>query len=233
MTRPWNCTLILALAAAHLACSPRPVPWGAYTPSRPLSSEGAFDAEIELRSPNSGEIHGQHVTFDGIAEGLAWPALDRALGPRAPSAVVSIRASRDVRVLDLLRVVWTLRANDVRVQTADATGVMRTVELGAKRTGAAALPGCHLALFLRPDGSLRVAAPGGPREVRGQYPAESLANDLMAERATCVIKYVAFGAESDETPWGAVFDVMTAVDREKSAGDARYVLGQAMHIASH
>jgi hypothetical protein len=36
---------------------------------------------------------------------------------------------------------------------------------------------------------------------------------------------VAFGAESPQAPWGPVFDVLLAVDRAKSAGDARYVLG--------
>jgi hypothetical protein len=63
--------------------------------------------------------------------------------------------------------------------------------------------------------------------VGGDRAAESLARSLEQERAKCPIKYVAFGAETDEGPWGPVFDVILAVDRARSAGDARYVLGQA------
>ena len=106
---------------------------------------------------------------------------------------------------------------------------MRAIELRARRDGAPPSSGCHLAVFLRPDGALRVAAPGGPREVRGEHAAESLARSLADERAKCPIKYIAFGAESDAAPWGPVFDVVLAVDQQKSAGDARYVLGQALH----
>jgi hypothetical protein len=65
--------------------------------------------------------------------------------------------------------------------------------------------------------------------VSGDHPLEALAKALEVERASCPIRYVAFGAESDDSPWGPVFDVMLAVDRAKSAGDARYVLAQAMH----
>jgi hypothetical protein len=87
-------------------------------------------------------------------------------------------------------------------------------------------------VFLQANGTLRVAAPGGPREVGGEHPAASLARSLAEERAKCAVKYVAFGAESDASPWGPVFDVVLAVDQEKSAGDARYVLGQAMHVTA-
>jgi hypothetical protein len=84
-------------------------------------------------------------------------------------------------------------------------------------------------VFVRPDGSLRVAAPGGPRTIDPDRAADVLARSLEQEQARCAIKYVAVGAESDQSPWGPVFDVLATVDRGKSAGDARYVLGQAMH----
>jgi hypothetical protein len=169
------------------------------------------------------------VPFDGIAEGLAWPALDKALGPRPAGAVVTIQMARGVPVDDLLRAAWTLRTSDVHLQSADASGTMRAVELRAKREGAPLAVGCHLAVFVRTDGSLRVAAPGGPREVRGDDPPAILARSVEEERGRCALAYVAFGAESGSSPWGPVFDVLLAVDRGKSAGDARYVLGQAMH----
>jgi hypothetical protein len=64
--------------------------------------------------------------------------------------------------------------------------------------------------------------------VTGDFRAEALARALEGERAKCPIKYVAFGAESDDVAWGPVFDVLVTVDRDKAAGEARYVLGQAM-----
>jgi hypothetical protein len=166
------------------------------------------------------------VVYDGLAEGLAWPSLDHSLGPRDRGSVLALQAARDVRVVDVLRAAWTLRTGDLRVQTPDASGVMRAAELRAKpATGA---PGCHLAVFLRPDGSLRLASPAGRYEVSAERAAERLVHSLEEERARCAVKYVAFGAESDEAPWGPVFDVIVAVDRARSAGDARYVLAQAM-----
>jgi hypothetical protein len=91
-------------------------------------------------------------------------------------------------------------------------------------------PGCHLAVFLQKDGSLRIAAPGGARAIHGDAPSTQLARALEAERAQCPIRYVAFGAQSPDTPWGAVFDVAEAIDAGKSAGDARYVLGESVHL---
>jgi hypothetical protein len=231
--------LAVAVAAAVAACGgasgsvtgPAPAsPAPASAPPLPPPLPVAASPDIDLRDRNTAEARGQHVAFDGIAEGLAWPALDKALGARAPGQSVTIQAVRSVRIVDVLRAAWTARAGDVRVQTPDDTGVMRVVEFGAKPAGGPQGPGCHLAVFLRPDGSLRVAAPGGPREITGERPADSLARSLDDERARCPIKYVAFGAESDEGPWGPVFDVVLAVDRAKSAGAARYVLGQAMHV---
>jgi hypothetical protein len=188
--------------------------------------------DVELRDPHVAIVHGQSVPFDGIAEGLVWPALEKALGARRSGDVVTLQVARNVPVEDLLRAAWTARLADLHVQSADATGTLHAVELGARRDGAPSAPGCHLAVFLRPDGSLRIAAPGGPREIAADRAARTLARSLAYERARCPIKYVAFGAESDAAAWGPVFDVMLAVDAEKSAGDARYVLAQAMHPAA-
>jgi hypothetical protein len=174
-------------------------------------------------------VNGSRVPFDGIAEGLAWPALEKALGPRRASGVVVIEVARSVPIDDLLRAAWTLRTSDVQVQSPDETGALRAVTLRAKRESAPPIEGCHLAVFRRPDGSLRIASPGGPRDIRGDDVAGVLARSLEAERARCSIAYVAFGAESDAAPWGPVFDVVVAVDRARSAGDARYILGQAIH----
>jgi hypothetical protein len=188
----------------------------------------ATQPDVELRDARVALVHGQPVPFDGIEEGLTWPALEKALGPRKAGDVVTLDVARRVPMGDLLRAAWAVHAADVHVQSPDASGTMHAVELRAKREGLPA-PGCHLAVFLRADGSLRVAAPGGPREVVGDHAAESLARSLAEERDRCPIKYVAFGAESDAAPWGPVFDVVLAVDRDRSAGQARYVLGQAMH----
>jgi hypothetical protein len=188
--------------------------------------------DVELRDPRVAVVHGQSVPFDGIEEGLTWPALAKALGSRKPGDSVTLQVGRNVPLRDLLRAAWAVHAADVRVQSLDASGVMRAVELRAKREGAASAPGCHLAVFLEGSGALRVAAPGGTREVAGENAAASLARSLAEEREKCPLRYVAFGAESDASPWGPVFDVVLAVDRQKSAGDARYVLGQAMHVTA-
>jgi hypothetical protein len=187
----------------------------------------AAEVDVELRDPRVAVVHGHSVPFDGIDDGLMWPALATALGPRKAGDVVTLDVARHVPMSDLLRAAWTVRAADVHVQTLDASGAVRAVELRARREGAPS-SGCHLAVFLRADGTLRIAAPGGPREVGGEHPAESLALSLAEERGKCPIKYVAFGAESDAAPWGPVFDVVVAVDQAKSAGEARYVLGQAV-----
>jgi hypothetical protein len=187
--------------------------------------------DVDIVESGAALVHGTRVAFDGVAEGLAWPALDKALGPRKPGDVVVIRVARSVPIDDLLRAAWTVRTSDVQVQSLDTTGALRMVMLRAKADSAPPVAGCHLAVFLRSDGSLRVATPGGPRDVRGDDASTVLARSLEAARARCAIAYVAFGAESDAAPWGPVFDVVVAVDRDKSAGDARYVLGQAMHGA--
>jgi hypothetical protein len=187
--------------------------------------------DLDLREPGAAVVHGStRVAFDGIAEGLAWPALDKAMGPRKPGDVITVQVARALPTIELLRAAWTLRQADLRLQSQDATGDTHVVLLGARRD-AAPSAGCHLAVFLRPDGSLRVASPGGPVVLSGDDPSGSLARSLEEARRTCSLRYVAFGSESDASPWGPVFDVIRAVDRAKSAGDARYVLGQAMHTS--
>jgi hypothetical protein len=228
-----GCLALVACGGAAVPASgerPPVVAAGVSTPPLAPASGLAVAAQpdVELRDGHVAIVGGRSVAFDGIAEGLAWPALARALGPRRAGDVVSIQVPRNVPVQDLLRAAWTVRAADVRVQSPDASGVMRAIELRARRDGPAQ-SGCHLAVFLRPDGSLRIAAPGGPREIAGEHPPERLARSLEGERAKCPIKYVAFGAESDAAPWGPVFDVVVAIDRTRSAGNARYVLGQAIH----
>ena len=203
-------------------------PASVHPPALPVAAE----ADVELRDPHVAIVHGQSVAFDGIEEGLTWPALAKALGPRKPGDVVIVQVARTVPMQDLLRAAWAVHSADVHVQSLDASGVMRAVELRSRRDGAPAASGCHLAVFLQANGTLRVAAPGGPREVGGEQAALSLARSLAEERVKCPLKYVAFGAESDASPWGPVFDVVVAVDQEKSAGDARYVLGQAMHVTA-
>ncbi|MGD0527979.1 MAG: hypothetical protein ABSE49_22790 [Polyangiaceae bacterium] len=240
MTRPpvLGC-LAGVVATAAAACAPAVQAPSAWQPppepapraaAPPLPVTGQPD--VELRDPRVAVVHGQSVPFDGIEEGLTWPALQKALGPHKAGDVVTLQVSRGVPIGDLLRAAWAVHAADVHVQSLDASGAMRAVELRAKRDGAPAVAGCHLAVFLQPNGTLRVAAPGGPREIGGDHAAATLARSLADERAKCPLKYVAFGAESDASPWGPVFDVLVAVDQEKSAGDARYVLGQAMHVTA-
>jgi hypothetical protein len=193
-------------------------------PALPIAAQ----PDVELRTPRVALVHGQPVPFDGTDDGRLWTALGIALGSRKEGDVVVLDVARDVPMRDLLRAAWTLRTADVHVQSPDAAGTLRAVEFRARREGAR-VSGCHLAVFLRADGALRIAAPGGPREVSSEHPAQSLARSLVEERTRCPVTYVAFGAESEDAPWGPVFDVVVAVDEQKSAGDARYVLGHAVH----
>ena len=230
-------SLALAACAGPTAAAPAAdAPVGVTPPPASAAPAGpvipvAAQPDIELREPGSALVHGTPVAFDGIEEGLAWPALDKALPPRKAGDVLTVQVSRAVPTLHLLRAAWTLRQADLHLQSLDASGTMHAVAILARRD-APSVPGCHLAVFLQPDGSLRVASPGGPVVLRGDDPPSMLAASLAAEQAKCPIKYVAFGAESDAAPWGPVFDVMVAVDATKAAGSARYVLGQAMHAAA-
>jgi hypothetical protein len=225
---------LLAFAFPLAACGggvAAPATWeptqNAPSPAPALAVATAPD--VELRGGHGAVVRGQPVAFDGEREGLVWPALERALGPRRPGDVVTMQVARDAPVEDVLRAAWTVHRADLHVQSPDAAGIMHAVELRAHREGAPERTGCHLAVFLRPDGALRIAAPGGPRQVDGPNAGERLARALADERAECPIRYVAFGAENDAAAWGPVFDVLLAVDAGKSAGDARYVLAQAMH----
>jgi hypothetical protein len=186
-------------------------------------------AQIDLRTPHVALVGGKPIAFDGIEEGLAWPALAAAIGrkPNDPTPLV-VDVARDVPLVDLERTAWTLRSGDVRVQTPDDHGSVYVIELRA-HGAPPAVDSCHLAVFLQPDGSLRVASPGGPQDVTGDHAAESFARGLAEVSATCSIRYIAFGAASNGAPWGTVFDVIVAVDRLKAAGDARYVLGDPIH----
>ncbi len=67
--------------------------------------------------------------------------------------------------------------------------------------------------------------------IPGAKAPEVLAASLSAESTSCAIRYVGFGAENADAVWSQVFDVARAVDREKSAGDARYVLAEPVHAA--
>jgi len=225
----WSAAACLTLVSCGGTVS-APSTWEA--PKTPAAAPAplaiAPQADIELREAHVAVVHGQSVAFDGVAEGLAWPALTKAIGPHKAGDVVTVQVGRNVPVQDLLRAAWTAGMVELQIQSLDASGVLHAVRLQPHQ-GASPSPGCHLAVFLRADGSLRIAAPGGPIEIAGEHPAESLARSLAEERTKCPIKYVAFGAESDGAAWGPVFDVMTAVDADKSAGPARYVLGQAMH----
>ena len=186
--------------------------------------------DVSLADATSAIVAGKNVPFDGVPEGLAWPALGKALArSETDHRPITIAAARDVPLSSVLRAVWTVRGVDVRMQTADASGLTQVVELKAKTQGHA--PGCHLAVFAESDGTLRVAAPGGPSAIVGDAPNEQLARALELARTKCPLRYVAFGATAPNTPWGTVFDIAIAVDRGKSAGDARYVLGEPVHLA--
>jgi hypothetical protein len=180
---------------------------------------------LRADNPPTALVGSSVVAMDGVAEGLAWPAL-RAAVNRKPGdhAPLAIAVPRDVLVSTVLRAAWTLRDADLQIVTPDAAGTPRVLPLHPKPDSAS--PGCHLAVFLSDNGDLRVAYPGGPRGIAGADAAGELARALADESAKCAIRYVAFGAERETASWGAVFDLAERVDREKSAGDARYVLAE-------
>jgi hypothetical protein len=125
---------------------------------------------------------------------------------------------------DLERAAFALDQGDLRVQSKDVAGVLRAIEFGARRTGR---EGCHAAVFVRLDGTIRVASPGGGAVIAGDDATEALVKALAREEARCPMKYLAFGAESDQAPWGPVFDVIVAVDRGRPTADVRYTLASA------
>jgi len=220
---------LLAVASVALgACAGAPPP----PPAVPAPTAIApSPPDIDLRSAKEARVGSQVVAMDGVAEGLAWPALrlavNRKSGDHAP---LTIAASRELPLSTVMRAVWTLRDADLRVQTPDATGTTRVLPLRPRPETTS--PGCHLAVFVAPSGDLRLAYPGGPRSIPGPDAAGALAQALTVERTRCAIRFVAFGAENADAPWSAVFDVAEAVDREHSAGDARYVLGEPVRTTA-
>jgi hypothetical protein len=185
--------------------------------------------DVQLEESGWAVVHGHRVPFDGLVEGLAWPALDKAVGPRRLGQVLTLRVARALPMTDVLRAAWTLRQSDLRLETEDAAHSVGVLTLGAK--GSRAAPGaadCHLAVFVQPGGSLRVASPGGPAMITGQDPKALLSRSLEDARRACPLRYVAFGAESDAAAWGTVFDVALAVESSGATGEARVVLAQVL-----
>ncbi len=219
--RPASWTVALAGWASLVACA------GAGKPASGPSQElPPATPDVELRDAKTALVGGRPVALDGVAEGLVWPALASAVNrPRGNHEPLAIAVGRDVPLSLVLRAVWTLRDADVRVQTPDARGEVRVLDL-RPRPDAASETGCHLAVFVAANGDLRVAAPGGPRPIAGPGAADALAGALAKERTACTVRYVGFGADAPDAPWASVFDVARAVDRDKAAGDARYVLAE-------
>ncbi len=211
--------LVLGACGGGTAAGPPPS-----TPAAPVLP-ATVDVSIAASSPPSAVVGGRAVPMDGLAEGLVWPAL-RAAVSRKPGdhAPLWIAVPRDTSFNTVLRAVWTLRDADLRIVTPDVAGGARVLVLRSKPDAPAA--GCHLAVFVSPAGDLRLAFPGGPRTIAGADAAGALARALAVERARCDIRYVAFGAERSDATWGAVFDVADTVDRDRSAGEARYVLAE-------
>ncbi len=208
------------LAAVAPAPSPAPEP---EAPAAPLLPVATYP-DIELPEPHAALVRGARLLYSGEPQATVWPALDQSVVALASHGALTIQADRSVPIVDVLRAASAAGGRDVRVQSKDNAGLLRVVELRG-RHGAAPAWGCHAAVFVRVDGSLRVASPGGGAEVRGDAATVDLVRALRHESAQCPIKYVAFGAESEEEPWGPVFDLVVAVDKARSAGEARYVLG--------
>jgi hypothetical protein len=204
-------------ATAAAAPAPAPEPPPALIPGQPL---------VELKSPGTAVVNGQDIAFDGIEEGLVWPALDKAVPDETYPGAVVVRIDRGEPMKDVLRVVFTLREADLRLEVRDTTGAARFVMLRAKKRHERSSAPCRLAVFRRDDGSLRVAAPGGPRELAAPDATARLVDALQATEEKCPIRYVAFGAMDSALAFGPLFDVMLAVDAAKAAGDARYVLAE-------
>ncbi len=228
---------LLVVPAALLACGgPQVGASGAAATALALAPP-----DVELRDAvgsgvKEAVVGAKTIPMDGVAEGLAWPAL-RAAVTRKPGehGPLTISIARSVPMSLVMRAVWTLRDADLRLQTPDAAGAVHALELRPKPDTATPPTDadCHLAVFVGQDGSLRVAAPGGPHAVAAPDASGALARALAVERTHCTIRYVAFGTDAPDAPWSTVFDVAETIDREKSAGDARYVLGEPVHADAH
>jgi hypothetical protein len=210
------------------ASAPAPTPSGGSLEAAALAAP-----DVALEDARGAIVGGKAVPVDGVAEGLAWPALRAAVG-RKPGdhAPLTIAVARSVPMSTVMRAVWTLRDADLRLRTPDEAGTPHVIELRPKpeTRPAASDAECHLAVFVAATGELSVATPGGPLRVTGPDASIALAHALASERARCTIRYVAFGAQSPDAPWSSIFDVARTVDRDKAAGDARYVLGEPVHL---
>jgi hypothetical protein len=194
-------------ANAQVAAAPTPPP-------------ATAEPNVYLREPNAATVGSQRVPYAGPAESRDWPELARSL----PGGAVAMRIDRTIPIVQVLRAVHAAQGSDITLQTLDEGGHLRSVALKARGSD----QGCHLGAFLRPDGSFVIAAPGGARSIAN---LEQLTTLIDAERARCPFAYVAFGAETVDGSWGPLFDALVAVDRHKSAGDARYVLGELRRSA--
>ena len=208
-----------ATVAAAPPAPPSPIAPPPLVPGQPL---------VELRAPGAAVVNGLPIAFDGVEEALVWPALDRAIPDETYAGEVVLRIDRAEPTKDVLRAVFTLREADLRLEGTDKAGAARFVSLRKKPHHAGDADGarCHLAVFVRQDGSLRVAAPGGPRELDAPRATERLVDALQATEQDCPISYVAFGALDASVTFGSIFDVILAVDAASAAGNARYVLAE-------
>jgi hypothetical protein len=232
MTRALLAVIPLVAVACGSASPPPAVPREVPPAAAVLAPAVAPDVDLRDGAGKTALVGGRAVAMDGEPEGLAWPALRAAVG-RKPGdhSPLTLAVARDVPTSAVMRAVWTLRDADLRLQTLDAGGVARVLEL-RPRPDAPSIAGCHLAVFVGANGDLRVASPGGARTVTGPDAPASLVRALTSERTRCEIRYVAFGAETPDAPWASIFDVAEAIDRAKAAGDARYVLGEPVHLAA-
>jgi hypothetical protein len=178
---------------------------------------------VTLLSQDHANVSGALVTFDGEPEGLAWPSLRNAYAARGKAARAIVAAPRSARMIDVLRVAWTLRDGGVEFQTLGAGNEVRAIVVGDRPSARAEGPTCHAAIFVGSDGGLRVAHPGGSSRVPD---LETLLVSLDRSRRTCPIRWIAFGGETPDVFWGAVFDVAVAVDTSHAAQGARFVLGE-------
>ncbi len=107
--------LVLLLLPALSGCDAS-VAAGARVAAAP--SLAIASPDLELRDARGAVVGGKDVPFDGVAEGLAWPAL-RAAFPRKPGdhAPLTIAVARGIPLSAVMKAVWTLRDADLRLQT--------------------------------------------------------------------------------------------------------------------
>src|SRR4051812_31595502 len=70
----------------------------------PPPGQATAPANVELVDADSAVVGGQRVAFDGVREGLAWPALAKALGRReGDTQAVTIAVRREVPLANVVR----------------------------------------------------------------------------------------------------------------------------------